>query len=102
MPSVWAMAKSHRIRDSAARIDESNISVLAFGRPLTNAEIDASLDRLARDEAFNVSPELRHVFGAGRSRITIHRPINDRLRQVGIEVPRGTLATKIVGSPSGP
>jgi hypothetical protein len=47
--------------------------------PLPHAKGDAILNGLSCDEAFNVSPELRHVFGGCRCRVTVHRLINNRL-----------------------
>src|SRR5262245_35840737 len=66
----------------------------ALRRSLMDAKSNARLYRLSGEEALNVSPKLRHVFGTSRRGITIHCLIDNRLRQVGIEVACSALSNQ--------
>ena len=87
-------SQRHRIGTAARRIDKANIGMLAIRRTLEHACVGAGFNRLARDERLNVSSELGDILGTSGGCVPIHRTVNNRLRQIRVEVASSTLGNQ--------
>ena len=68
--------------------------MLAIRRTLEHACVGAGFNRLARDERLNASSELGDILGTSGGCVPIHRTVNNRLRQIRVEVTSGTLGNQ--------
>ena len=68
--------------------------MLAIRRTLEHACVGAGFNRLARDERLNVSSELGKVLSASGCCVPLHRAVDNRLRQIRVEVTSGTLGNQ--------
>src|SRR4029079_13027320 len=83
-----------RIVAAARRNNKADITMLVLRWSLEHTRTGAGFNRLAGDEGLNVGSELGEILSTSGGCVPIHRTVNNRLRQLRVEVTSSTLGNQ--------
>src|SRR5262249_6591348 len=84
----------HAIATAAGWITERHIVIAVLRHTLAHASSDASNYAVAIDEAFDIGSEFSKIFRARGRFVSLHRAVDNALRQARIEIAAGALANE--------